>query len=151
MKTIKLLFTCLLIAFSCSLISCDIPQKTPEIKGKQWVYVEMVTESKTDTSEYFLYGQMKKSILEKINSDSSTKGLFVLTNVRFTNDDQLLELYENDKVGSSLIFRIEDIEEVIFYQDDPIYVLDIDELSDATKKIRERNRRPKSAQKNTSN
>lgn len=126
--------------------SCDIQEKTHEIKGKQWVYVELITQSKKDTSDYFYYGQIKKSVLEKINSNPSAEGLFVLSSVRFTNDDQELEIYENDKVGSSLMFRIQDIEEITFYKDDPVYLFDLNELHESAKKIRNKTIRQQSSE-----
>lgn len=146
MKKKYFIFLFSILALTLLISSCDIQEKTPEIKGKQWVYVELITQSKKDTSDYFYYGQVKKSVLEKINTDPTVEGLFVLSNVRFTNDDQELELYENDKVGSTLMFRIQDIEEITFYKDDPVYLFELDELHESAQKLRNRTKRQQSSE-----
>jgi len=146
MKKKSLIHLFSILTLTLLISSCDIQEKTPEIQGKQWVYVELITQSKKDTSDYFYYGQIKKSVLERINTDSSAEGLFVLSSVRFTNDDQELELYENDKVGSTLMFRIQDIEEITFYKDDPVYLFEMDELHESAKKLRNRTNRQQSSE-----
>ena len=119
------------------LVSCDFQSEENKFKQKkQWVYIELVTESKTDTSEYFYYGQINKSLIDDIESDKDKKGLFNLSNIRFWNND-LLELYEDDNLVGDLVFRVQDIEEVILYKDDPINLFDKTELHESAKMLKE--------------
>lgn len=66
------------------------------------------------------------------------KGLFTLSNIRFLNDDGLLELYEDNNLSGDLIFRVQDIEEVVLYKDDPVNSFKLDELHESTKKLRKK-------------
>lgn len=132
LKNISLVFT-----LAISLTSCVfLDEKPSENIKKQWVYVELVTESKTDTTEYFYFGQIRNSLVEAINLNENKKGLFTLSNIRYWNDNNLLELYEDDKLEGDLIFKIQDIEEVILYKDDPINLFKLEELHESAKKNR---------------
>lgn len=62
--------------------------------------------------------------------------MFTLSNIRYWNDNNLLELYEDDKLEGDLIFKIQDIEEVILYKDDPINLFKLEELHESAKKNR---------------
>lgn len=117
------------------LFSCDFFDQENENLEKQWVYIELITESKSDTTEYFYFGQINKSILNKIESDKIENAHFRLSNIRYWNDDHQLELYEDKKLVGELIFRLKDIEEVTLYKDDPINLFDDDELHESIRNL----------------
>lgn len=126
--------------FTILLMSCNLGNNKPtdEFK-KQWVYVELVTTSKTDTSEYFYFGQMNKSLVDDIEANKEKSGLFMLSNIRYWNNNDLLQLYEDERLEGDLIFKLEDIEEVVLYKDDPINLFSIDQLDKSIKKLRKKN------------
>jgi len=130
--------TVLILFLICSVLctSCDVNKDASNDSNKQWVYVELVTESKKDTSEYFYYGQVRESLYNDIKRKPDMKGLFVLFNVRYVNNDDLLELYEDDKLSGDLVFRIQDIEELVFYKDDPIQLFEIEDLHSSALELR---------------
>ena len=64
--------------------------------------------------------------------------MFNLTNIRLWNED-LLELYEDDELQGNLMFKIEDIEEITFYKDDPIFLFDENVLHESSLKFKKRN------------
>ena len=115
--------------------SCDLVELDSKPKEKQWVYIELSTISKTDTTDYFLYGQINKSIINKIDNDDS-EGLFLISKARFMNDDKMLELYEDEEYSGELVFKIQDIEEIKLYNDDPVQLFDINKLHESAKKLR---------------
>ena len=117
---------------SCNNLNNEI-NKEPQ---KEWVYIELVTTSPRDTTDYFYFGQMKKSIINSINANEEKKGLFTLTNIRLWNDDDLLELYEDEKLKGTIIFKIQDIQEVTIYKDDPINLYDLEKLHESSLKYR---------------
>ncbi len=125
------------VALACIACNLDSTKSNAHIE-KQWAYFELTTESKTDTSEYFYYAQINKSLLHDIETNPEKKGLFTLSNIRFVNDDGLLELYEDSILSGDIIFRIKDIREIILYKDDPVQSFDIKELHPSAKKIRKR-------------
>lgn len=92
--------------------------------------------SPTDSTDYFYFGQINKSLISEIDSNENKKGLFTLSNIRYWNDNELLELYEDEKLKGSVIFKIQDIEEITLYKDDPIYLFDLEELHESTKTLR---------------
>ena len=135
----KKLLPLLLITFTLCLISCNFNSDHKMKKQeKQWVYVEIVTESKTDTSDYFYYGQVNKSLIDDIDANKRQKGLFYLTNIRLWNEG-LLELYEDDELQGNLMFKIEDIEEITLYKDDPIFLFEVKQLHESALKFKKRN------------
>ena len=123
------------------LSSCNFNKEKLTVEPeRQWVYIELVTESKKDTTDYFYYAQIKKSLINEIESNTKKKGLFTLLNVRFINDDGLLELYEDNSLNGSLMFKIQDIEEVVLYKDDPVNLFEVKELHESALKIRNKNK-----------
>ena len=131
-KTILLKLIALVIF---SFGSCDLVELDSKTKEKQWVYIELSTISKTDTVDYFFYGQINKSIIKKIDNDDS-EGLFLLSKARFVNDDDFLELYKDEKYSGELVFKLQDVEEIRLYNDDPVQLFDINELHESAKKLR---------------
>ena len=131
-KTILLKLIALVIL---SFGSCDLIELDSKTKEKQWVYIELSTISKTDTTDYFLYGQINKSIINKIDNDDS-EGLFLISKARFMNDDKMLELYEDEEYSGELVFKIQDIEEIKLFNDDPVQLFNINELHESAKKLR---------------
>ena len=117
------------------LFSCDFIDRENKNLEKQWVYIELITESKSDTTEYFYFGQINKSILNKIESENIENAHFRLSNIRYWNDDHLLELYEDEDLVGELIFRLKDIEEITLYKDDPIKLFDKDELHESIRNL----------------
>tara|TARA_R110002012_G_scaffold321930_1_gene552457 strand:- start:37481 stop:37909 length:429 start_codon:yes stop_codon:yes gene_type:complete len=120
-----------------SLSSCKFTNEKPIVEPeRQWVYIELVTQSKKDTTDYFYYGQIKKSLIKEIDLHEDKKGLFMLSNVRYINDDDLLQLYEDSNLDGNLMFKIQDIEEVVLYKDDPVNFFDTKELHESAIAIR---------------
>lgn len=128
---------CLFLILIFCLTSCGFLNENPaEQIDKQWVYVELTTKSKTDTTDYFYFGQIKKSIVDNIDLNDEPVGLFTLSDIRYWNTDDLIELYEDEKLTGDKIFKIEDIKEVTLYKDDPIYLYDLKDLHKSAKRLR---------------
>ena len=89
--------------------------------------------------DYFFYGQINKSIIKKIDNNDS-EGLFLLSKARFVNDDDFLELYKDEKYSGELVFKLQDVEEIRLYNDDPVQLFDINELHESAKKLRTKNK-----------
>lgn len=101
-----------------------------------WVYVETEKIVNKDTTNYYLYGQMKSSLLDKINSKEDTDGIFQINKVRFLNDDDLIEVYEDDDQLGRLFFRIQNINYLTVYKRDPIFSFEDKDLHKTAKKIK---------------
>ena len=130
-----------IITLSTFLSSCGFnTQRTSDKKGKQWVYIELTTVTKSDTTNYYYYGQVKKALLHDIDSNPGLSGLFTLSNIRYWNDNDLLEVYEDEDLEGSIVFSIRDIKEIVLYKVDPVYTFEIDELHATCKAIRAKNK-----------
>ena len=90
---------------------------TSEPQKKVWVYIEIKKVLPRDTSDYFFYGKMNESLINRINDDKDVKGLFMLSDIRYWNDDDLLQIYEDDEDTGYKIFRLEDIQYINAYAD----------------------------------
>ena len=66
----------LIYVLTLSFTSCNFSnEKVNSQVDRQWVYIELITESKTDTSEYFYYAQIKKSLIDGIESNEEKNRL----------------------------------------------------------------------------
>lgn len=128
---LSVVFVLSICAMSCTLIDKK-PAKAPE---KQWVFVELMTKSKNDTTDYFYFGQIKKSVLSDIETKNQ-EGLFTLSDVRYWNTDDLIEMYEDDKRQGDLVFRIGDVVKITHYNDDPIDLYEDEELHKTAKRYK---------------
>ena len=139
-KKIFFLILISIFALPICLTSCGpLDEESSKELKKEWVYIELVTMSKRDTTDYFYFGQVKKSIINQIDSNEEAKGLFTLSNIRLWNDDDLLELYEDEKLKGSIIFKIQDIQEVTLYKDDPINLFESEKLHKSAKEFKAAN------------
>ena len=111
------------------LLGCDssIIPGTSE-KTKTWVYIEIETTMLTDTTDYYYYGRIDKILTDKITSGEIKQTYFVLSDIRFWNSDDLLEVYENDSRFGFKVFRTEDIQYLTFFKKDPVQIFGEDEL-----------------------
>ena len=112
----------------------DIPL---EIKReKVWVRIEIQQELVRDTTDYYYMGQINKDILDKIDTQRYPRGLFKLSNIRYWNDDDLLQIHANENSFDCRYFQIEDIKFIKPLKKDPIFIYDFEELHDSSKKVR---------------
>lgn len=105
-------------------------------KNKIWVFVEMKTTLLRDTSDYFYFGQISEEIINQIDNYQNTTGLFKLSNIRFWNSDDLLEVYEDSELDDFKIFRVSDIHHLRCYKKDPVLIYDMEELHESSKTVR---------------
>jgi hypothetical protein len=124
MKKVLFLFVLSTLCFSCLDLKYDTQQRV-------WVYVEIETTMLKDTSDYFYYGQIKRTIVDKIDKNEKAKGLFTLSRVRYFNDNDLLEVYEDRDTEGSIILRIEDISKVQLFKRDPLLIFKKDQLHES--------------------
>ncbi|MEZ5024279.1 MAG: hypothetical protein R2728_13640 [Chitinophagales bacterium] len=109
-----------------------VPSILVDNEKKVWVYVEITVEQKRDTSDYYYYGQILENLFEEIQNERIENKYFELSNIRFWNDDDLLELLENDDRFDNKIFRMNDISYLTAYKKDPILIYDEEELAENT-------------------
>lgn len=105
----------------------NINKTTPESNKNQWVFISIESIMSRDTSDYFYYGQISDVTMEKLQ-DKDPSGYFVLSNLRFLNDSDKLEIYEDEENVGSRIFKIKDIQRVELIKGDPIYTYDKTDL-----------------------
>ena len=130
-----------IISLSAIITSCGFNTQRPSVEqGKQWVYIELTTVTKSDTTNYYYYGQIKKALIREIDSNAGLTGLFTLSNIRYWNDNDLLEVYEDKNLEGSIVFGIQNIKEIVLYKVDPIYTFEVDELHPSCKAIRVKNK-----------
>ena len=116
--------------------SCD-NHKSPKKVNKEttWVYLESEKILKKDTTNYYLYGKIRNTVLEKINNDEKTDGLFLLKKIRFVNNDDQIEIYEDSDQLGSIFLKIQSIKYLSVYKRDPIHSFEEKDLHETAKKI----------------
>jgi hypothetical protein len=102
-------------------LSCNQrPSEMLNIK-KTWVYVELEIVTRGDTSEYYYFGQISQRTLDKLALEENYNGFFVLENVRYFNDLDEIEDYEDSSDSGTLFFRTQDITKIEVLKTDPLY------------------------------
>ena len=104
--------------------------------NKVWVYIEIQKILVRDTSDYYYYGQIKESVLEKFNNNENVKGVFTLSNIRYWNDNDLFQIYENDERSDYKIFQLSDIQYISPYKVDPILLFEEEKLHESALKLK---------------
>lgn len=112
-------------------------------QNKIWVYVEVEKTMLKDTTNHFLYGQINESVLQKIDNNPAADGLFILSDIRYWNDDNLLQIYEDEKDKDFKVFRIQDIQYITSFQKDPVLQFEVNELHETALKLRNTNQQIK--------
>tara|TARA_B110000091_G_C13525943_1_gene354331 strand:- start:137 stop:484 length:348 start_codon:yes stop_codon:yes gene_type:complete len=99
-----------------------------------WVYVEVETIMKKDTTTGYLYGKIKKSVVDNLDITNLNE-IFKISEIRYFNDDDKFQLYtDKDELGV-LFYKIKSIKKLSIYTRDPIYSFDKEELHESTLKI----------------
>ena len=139
-KRLKIILWVLVAALAIILIimNTDLLNSTTQNINPQkiWVYVEIQSEMVRDTSDYYYFGQINKSIISEINKNCSTDGLFILSNIRYWNTDDLLKVFSSEGYENYKIFQIKDIKYLEELKKDPIYIYDKEELHESALKLR---------------
>ncbi len=131
-KNIALTY-CLVLILLCT--SCfDSKYSSSKSDEKVWVYLEIETIMKKDTTNSYVYGEIKKSIIDKIERNENTRGLFFIDNVRYINDDDLLQIYEDRNDKGILGYRIEHITKMEMFKKDPILFFEKKKLDESSLK-----------------
>ena len=131
MKKNIALIHCLVFILLCT--SCfDSKYGSSSSDKKVWVYLEIETIMKKDTTNSYVYGEIKKSIIDKIERNENTRGLFFIDNVRYINDDDLLQIYEDRNDKGILGYRIEHITKMEMFKKDPILFFEKKKLDESS-------------------
>lgn len=88
---------------------------------KTWVYVELEVTTHKDTIDYYYYGQMDQRILDRLAYNENYKSLFMLTDVRYHNNADKIQVYEDESDKGLLFFRTQDIVKMEVLKNDPLY------------------------------
>tara|TARA_R100001369_G_scaffold14013_2_gene28372 strand:+ start:2657 stop:2989 length:333 start_codon:yes stop_codon:yes gene_type:complete len=99
------------------IIGCNNQDKPNK---KVWVYLESHNIIKNDTTAHYNYGKIHQSDLDKIKSQSTSKGLFELTDGRYLDDDQKVHDYSDDIENGVFFFRFKDVVYIEIQKYDPL-------------------------------
>ncbi|MBU3012453.1 hypothetical protein KO506_13650 [Polaribacter vadi] len=123
-KTYFIFFSILLFLNSCGEL---IKRTTPTKKETTWVYIELETIMKKDTTLNYLYGKINKSILDNLEN-KNRNDIFKVSDIRYFNDDDKFQLYKDDDESGTLFFSVQSIKKISVYERDPIYSFDKEDL-----------------------
>lgn len=110
------------------LLGCDFAPKTKSnSKEKQWVSITLESVLHSDTSDYYYFGQVSKSLFDDLEKNNLT-GFFSLDNIRYVNDSNQLEVYEDSLFWGNRFFKKKDIERIERIKKDPVYTYNFEDL-----------------------
>ena len=89
-------------------------------KEKIWVFIQFNVARENGTiKDYFYFGKINASLYDKITKNKIRKGFIRLTNIRFWNNDDMIESTEDDIYDNEMVFRIEDIKKIDLVKREP--------------------------------
>lgn len=100
-----------------------------------WVFIKIKENLRRDSGEYYYYGKINERIIQKVQVGDEVTGLFMLSDMRFINDSDKLELYEDNAMAGSRIFRARDIVDIELQKDDPVCTYKKEELAENALKL----------------
>ncbi len=104
----------LLLSLFVMLASCDqmkLSANSYENSQKTiWTYVETKSDETESQYRYHLFGQMKESLFYEISNNVIESGFFMLSSVKYYDNNNLVAEYADDQYTGNLVFRIEDIQ-----------------------------------------
>jgi protease II len=93
---------------------CDRTQQSSisyeNSKQKTWVYLEIKSKGEETDYRYYLYGEIKKQLFFDISNNVIESGFFMISDVKYYDDNNLVANYADDLYTGTLVFRIEDIQ-----------------------------------------
>ncbi|APZ47223.1 hypothetical protein BW723_13435 [Polaribacter reichenbachii] len=123
-KIYFIIFSIILFLSSCGEL---IKRTTPTKKETSWVYIELETIMKKDTTLSYLYGKINKSILDNLET-KNINDIFKVSEIRYFNDNDKFQLYKDDDESGTLFFSVQSIKKISVYERDPIYSFDKEDL-----------------------
>ena len=103
-------------------------------KAKQWVFISIESPMKYDTANYHYYGQINREVLKNMNK-GDVSGYFEIQKIRYINQSNQLEVYEDTALIGSKFFRIKDIARVELLKKDPLLFYEKDQIAENSKVI----------------
>lgn len=116
----------MLLALLNSMSGCKLSDEIESISEfksseKIWVFSQInVNRKNNKIEEYFYYGQINKSLYEKIKAQKIKHGFFAMENVRYWANDNKITAFSDDMSSGELLFRIEDIQKIELQKSGPV-------------------------------
>jgi hypothetical protein len=124
--TRALILTPALILGSCQ----NTANKEISENEQQWVSVAVEVSLLTDTTDYYYYGQMDADKIQRMNERGSVPMFFTLKNIRYWNDSDKLEIYEDSSFLGKRMFLTKDLVKIDLMKDDPVLTYKKESLTD---------------------
>lgn len=98
---------------------CNLEQELTAINGnlddeKIWVWAQInVPEEGDKIDTYYYFGKASKTLFNGIADNSIKTGFILLKDIRYWNDDSVIEEYDDEIDDDVMVFRIENIVHII--------------------------------------
>lgn len=92
-----------------------------------WVYAQFNLPEKDGIEDYYYYGRISENLYRDFIDNKIDKGIIVLRDVSYWNNDDVIEKFEDDRDSGTLVFRIEHIVYMRLQKGDPLLVGDAPE------------------------
>lgn len=87
---------------------------------KIWIFSQFnVEQDNNEIEDYYYFGQVNKSLYEKIRANRISNGFIVLENVRYWASDDTIRSVTDELYLDEMVFRIEDIKKIDLIGNEP--------------------------------
>ena len=121
MKFLKLFILSSLLGFS----GCDAEDTFTAIKQSIdedtiWVFAQInIPEDNDEVADYYYYGRIKKDIYDLIIDGQLKNGFILFRDIRYWNNDDEVEKFEDEAYAGDATFRIEHMVKIDLIKGDP--------------------------------
>ena len=118
---------------ACNIDSIFFPKKPAASGEKIWSFIEYhVPEKDGSIEDYYYFGLVSKDLYEKIKSNEVKDGMIFMEKVRYWNNDDVIEGYDDELYSDELAFRIEHIVKFERVKKEPVVGFKYDDDEDET-------------------
>lgn len=109
-----------------TLTGCNLSEEVQAVtenidSNKVWVFMQFNVPEEGDKIEsYYYYAEIAESLYKKINANELSSGFLYMTNVKYWNNDDILQEYKDDESSGELVFRIEDVRRIEKLNQEPV-------------------------------
>lgn len=120
----KITKTIILLVVTLAFVGCDAQQIASTVKQSVdedtiWIFAQINVPEPGTIDDYYYYGRVQRELYEQMIDGKVTTGFILFRDVRYWNNDDQIEKYEDNAETGDLTFRIEHIVRMNVNKGDP--------------------------------
>lgn len=102
-----------------------------------WIFATFNIGAVGDATYYHYFGAVRESLYQRIRDNEINSGFITLQDVRYWNDNDLIQAYEDDQDTGVLTFRIEQLVKLELEKGDPVNTYPAEQVAPESMMLRQ--------------